>query len=205
LPARDIIVIGASAGGVTALQDILQDLPPNFPAAIFIVLHLSPWHKSYLAAVLSRSGPLPASEAQHGEAIERGRVYVAPTNAHLLIQDGHVEVWKGPRENMHRPAINPLFRSAAVAYGPRVAGVILSGSLDDGSAGLWWVKRHGGLAIVQDPSSAEHADMPVNALRYVDADHVAPLNEIPELLKRQVLRHQENAEDQEELMGPEPN
>jgi len=186
MPGHDIIVIGASAGGIPALQTIALDLPPDLDAAILVVVHLSPWHESRLAEILDRSGPLRASKVLDSERIMPGRIYVAPPNGHIVIEDGHVEVWHGPRENSHRPAINPLFRSAALIYGPRVAGVILSGSLDDGTAGLWWIKRQGGVTIVQDPKTAEHPDMPNSAIQYVDVDYVVPLDKIAVLLAKLV-------------------
>src|SRR5207247_10577502 len=127
--------IGASAGGVPALQELVRRLPADLNASIFVVLHLSPWHKSHLAEILSRAGPLPAEDAMSGAPIERGRIYVAPPNVHLLVESRYLQLWHGPKENLHRPAINPLFRSAAVAYGSRVVGVVLSGSQDDGTAG----------------------------------------------------------------------
>jgi two-component system chemotaxis response regulator CheB len=184
LPAHDIIVIGASAGGIEALIRLVGRLPIDLRASVFIVLHISPWHKSHLAAILDRAGPLPVLEATGGERIKPGRIYVPRPNLHMLVDDGQIELWRGPKENLNRPAINPLFRSAAVAYGPRVVGVVLTGIVDDGSAGLWWIKRYGGVTIVQDPETAQHSDMPRNALEYVDVDFVITLEELPDLLVR---------------------
>jgi two-component system chemotaxis response regulator CheB len=184
LPERNIIVIGASAGGLPALQELVRNLPHNLNASIFIVMHLSPWYKSHLSEILSRSGPLPARQPASGEPIQPGRIYVAPPNLHLLVENSHVEVWPGPKENMHRPAINPLFRSAAVHHGPRVIGVVLSGMRDDGAAGLWWIKRRGGVAVVQDPSTAQYSDMPLSAMEHVNVDYVVNLEEMPGLLAR---------------------
>jgi two-component system chemotaxis response regulator CheB len=181
---RDIIVIGASAGGVQALQQLVQTLPPDLAAAVFVVLHTSPWAPSLLPQILSRSGPLPAAHARDGEGIERGRIYVAPPDHHLLLERDRTVLWKGPKENRFRPAINVLFRSAAGAYGERVTGVILTGALDDGSAGLWWISRQGGVALVQDPDEAQIDEMPRSALTYVSSAYVARLSEMGSFLTR---------------------
>src|SRR5262249_48303535 len=133
---RDIVVIGASAGGVTALKTIAAGLPGDFPGAIFVVLHTTPDAPGLLAQLLERVGPLRAFFPEDGEEILAARIYVAPPNRHLIIRPGHVHLSRGPRENMTRPALNPTFRSAAQSYGPRVVGVILTGTLDDGTAGL---------------------------------------------------------------------
>jgi two-component system chemotaxis response regulator CheB len=134
---------------------------------------------------------LPAFEVRGAETIAPSRIYVAPPNIHILLDDGAVDIWRGPKENSHRPAIHPLFRSAAVRYGPRVIGVVLSGALDGGSAGLWWVKRDGGVTIVQDPKTAEHPDMPRNAIQYVDVDYVVPMDKITGLLSTLVSHRTE--------------
>ena len=183
---RDIIVIGASAGGVQALRQLASELPANLPAAIFVVIHMPPWWESKLPDILGRSGGMQVSVARTDEPIRNGRIYVALADHHLIVDDGRVQLWRGPKENLHRPAINPLFRSAAVTYGDRVIGVILSGSLDDGSTGLWWVKRYDGVAIVQNPQDAEHPDMPRNALEHVAADYVLDAREIGTLLPKLV-------------------
>jgi two-component system chemotaxis response regulator CheB len=115
---------------------------------------------------------------EHGQLIQPGYIYVAPPDFHLLIESSRVQLWRGPRENRQRPSVNVLFRSAAVAYGPRVIGVILSGTLDDGATGLWWVKKHGGVAVVQTPSDAEFEGMPITALEHVDVNEVIPAREI---------------------------
>jgi two-component system, chemotaxis family, protein-glutamate methylesterase/glutaminase len=180
MPKQDVIVIGASAGGVEALQVLAAGLPADLAAAVFIVLHIgngSHGH-SWLAQILSKAGPLRASQAEDGEPIEPGRIYVARPNFHLMVGPGRMQVVDGPKENLARPSINPLFRSAAMAYGPRVTGVILTGMLDDGVAGLAAVKRRGGVAVVQNPDTALHPSMPENALKYVDADYVLDLKEI---------------------------
>jgi two-component system chemotaxis response regulator CheB len=180
---HDIIVIGASAGGVEALRRLALRLPRDLPAAVFVVLHVLPQSRSYLPELL-RNGSFPVTHAVDGQPIELGHIYVAPPNHHLLIEGGHMHLSSGPRENRHRPAVNPLFRSAALAYGPRVIGVILSGNLDDGTVGLWEVKRRGGIAIVQDPEEALHPGMPQSANANVDVDFVVKLDEMPGLLAR---------------------
>jgi two-component system chemotaxis response regulator CheB len=179
--APDIIVIGASAGGVETLRRLVPLLPPDLPVSIFVVLHVLPHTRSYLPEILSRNG-FKVCHAADGSPIERGRIYIAPPNHHLLIEAGHMHLSSGPRENRHRPAVNPLFRSAALAYGPRVIGVILSGNLDDGTAGLWEIKRRSGIAIVQDPEEALHPGMPQSAISNVDVDYVVKLDELPSLL-----------------------
>ena len=184
MPGHDIIVVGSSAGGVEALTTLVARLPHDLPAAIFIVLHLAPEGPSFLAEILSRAGPLPATQMVNGEAITPGRIYVAPPDHHLLVEQGHARVTRGPKENRFRPAVDVLFRSAAYAYGPRVIGVILTGALDDGTAGLWAVKDRGGLAVVQDPQDALHSSMPHSALQYVDVDACLPLAKIAPTLVR---------------------
>jgi len=179
---HDVIVLGASAGGVAALQRLFQELPTDLRAAIFIVLHTSSQGPNLMDGVLGRAGGPPAHFPENHEPIEFGRTYVAPSNHHMLIKDGTVEVATGPKENRHRPAINPLFRSAAHSFGPRVIGVILTGTLDDGAAGLWEIKRRGGITVVQDPDDAEFPDMPTSALANVDIDHVVPLQRLATLL-----------------------
>lgn len=182
IPGRDIIVIGASAGGVQALCAVIQDLPHDLPAAIFVVLHISPDGYSALPAILSRSGRLPASHPADGEVIRSGRVYVAPPDRHLAIRDSHIHLSRNASENGHRPAVDVLFRSAARAYGPRVAGVVLTGNLDDGTVGLAAIKKCGGVAVVQDPQDADYPSMPRSAIANVEVDHVLPLAGIGGLL-----------------------
>ncbi len=155
LQKRDIIVVGASAGGVEALKALVAPLPADLPAAVFVVQHIPPWYQSRLPEILSRAGNLPAAHAVHNQTIEMGNIYVAPPDAHLLLEaEGKIAIWHGPSENRFRPAINPLFRSAGSIYGKRVTGVVLTGLLGDGAAGLWWIKRYGGVAAVQDPLEA---------------------------------------------------
>ena len=183
---RNIIVIGCSVGGVEALQQIVANLPSDFHAAVFVVLHVAPQSKSVLPDILNRSGRLAASHAVDGEAIRPGHIYVAPPDNHLMLERNKVRVVRGPKENRHRPAIDPLFRSAARWFGPRVIGVILTGALNDGSAGLVAIKHYGGLAVVQDPQDAMCSDMPRSAMENVKVDYVVPLSAIPPLLEELV-------------------
>ena len=180
----DIVVIGASAGGIEPLIGLVRDLPAGFPGAVFVVTHVPPYSVSKLPQILGRAGQLPAAHAGNGDRIEPGRIYVAPPDRHLLVRQGWVELTRGPRENHSRPAIDPLFRSAARAYGPRVVGVVLSGALYDGSAGLLAVKGRGGIAVVQDPEDAAVDSMPRSALRHTEADYVLPAREIGAALGR---------------------
>jgi two-component system chemotaxis response regulator CheB len=183
--AHRIITIGASAGGVEALQSLVRELPADLPVPIFVVLHLSADSPGLMPAILSRAGTLVAKHPDDGEAIAPGRIYVAPPDTHMLVDPaGRIRLSRGPKENRFRPAIDPLFRSAAHAFGPRVVGVVLTGALDDGTAGLWAIKRHGGLAVVQDPKDAFVPSMPLSALRYVDVDHCVPLARVAPLLRR---------------------
>ncbi len=183
---HDIIVIGASAGGVEALKQLVHDLPADLHAAVFVVLHVSPYGTSVLPDILNRTGSLTAFHATHKQPIMPQRIYIAPPNYHMLVKPGHVQLTQGPRENGHRPAIDVLFRTAARAYGPRVIGVVLSGVLDDGTVGLLAVKHRGGIAIVQDPADALYSGMPESAIAAVEVDHVAPVSEISSLLTRLV-------------------
>jgi two-component system chemotaxis response regulator CheB len=182
MATRDIIVVGASAGGVHTLEQMVSALPAGLPAAVFVVLHIRSSGNSTLPAILSRAGPLPAYHPKNGDAIQRGRIYVAPPDLHMIIENGHIHLSAGPKENFVRPAVNPLFRSAALSYGPRVIGVVLTGRLDDGTVGLWEIKRRGGIAVVQDPSDAVSPDMPQSALRNVQVDYAVKLSEMGPLL-----------------------
>jgi two-component system, chemotaxis family, protein-glutamate methylesterase/glutaminase len=167
---------------VEALADLATSLPDDLPAAVFVVLHLPATGTSALPEILRRHGPLPAAHVRDGEPIQSGRVYVAPPNHHVVLRTGHVHLSRGPRENGHRPAIDPLFRSAAREYGIRVIGVVLSGTLDDGTAGLLAIKSRGGVAVVQDPEDALYTGMPGNALEHVQVDHVASAASMGKLL-----------------------
>ena len=181
---RNIIVIGASAGGVQALQELMGGLPGQFPAAVFVVVHTSPDSPGILPQILERAGPLPAAHAKNGERIRHGHVYVAPPDSHLLIKHGHVELSRGPSENGFRPAVDPLFRTAARAYGPQVVGVVLSGGMDDGTLGLTHIKKNGGIAIAQDPAEAVFPGMPSSAIAHAAVDYVLGAAEMPALLSR---------------------
>ena len=168
------MVIGASAGGVEVLTRVVKGLPADLGAAICIVLHISPGSPSMLAHILGRAGRLPCRPARDGERLRQGVILVAPPDHHLAIEDGHVRLTVGPRENGHRPAIDVLFRSAAAALDSRVVGVVLSGTRDDGSAGLALIKASGGAAIVQDPKEAMYAGMPASAIANVAVDAIVP-------------------------------
>jgi two-component system, chemotaxis family, protein-glutamate methylesterase/glutaminase len=178
------VVIGASAGGVDALSQLVAGLPSNLPAAVFLVLHVEPSFASRLPELLSARGPLRAKHAIHGEPIVPGRIYIAPPDNQLMLRPGYLHVVRGPKENGHRPAVDALFRTAAMAYGPRVIGVVLTGYHDCGTAGMMSIKARGGLAVVQDPRDATVPEMPQSVVTHVAVDHVAPLREIPGLLSR---------------------
>jgi two-component system chemotaxis response regulator CheB len=182
MPGHDIIVIGASAGGVESLVKLVHDLPANLPAAVFVVLHIPAQIPSLLPNILNRAGLLKALHPTEKTPIERGHIYIAPPDQHLLVKQGYVQVVRGPKENRHRPAIDPTLRSAALAYGPRVIGTILTGALDDGTAGLQAIKHRGGLTVVQDPGDALYPSMPRSALEHVQVDYCVPLAEMGQLL-----------------------
>jgi two-component system chemotaxis response regulator CheB len=179
---RDIIVIGASAGGVTALKDLVKGLPADFGGSVFIVLHIPPYSESRLPWILSNAGLLDAIHPQDGDMIEPGKIYVATNDHHLLVEEGKVRVRRGPKENKFRPSIDALFRSAAYVYRERVIGIILSGMLDDGVSGLWTIKQLGGLAIIQSPEDAEQSQLPDNVRQHVDVDYTLPAAEMGPLL-----------------------
>ena len=178
------MVVGASAGGVEALVGLAASLPADLPAAVFVVLHLPATGTSALPDILSRHGPLAATHVKDGEPIENGRIYVAPPDHHLLLRSGHVHLTRGPRENGHRPAVDTLFRSAAREYASRVIGVVLSGALDDGTAGLLAIKSRGGVAVVQEAKDALYPGMPGSALEHVQVDHVLGVASMGDLLAR---------------------
>ena len=182
MATKDIIVIGSSAGGVDALCRLCSGLPADLPATVLIVQHLSPSARSVLPQLIGRAGALPALAPVDGQAIERGHIYVAGPDHHLLLRDGKVLIRRGPFENRTRPAINALFRSAALAYGSRVVGVVLTGLLDDGTDGLIAIKAAGGTSLVQDPDDAEWPSMPRNAVKRDHVDRIAPLAELADLL-----------------------
>jgi len=180
----DVVVVGASAGGVEALSILARHLPAGFGVPVLVVLHVSPTGISVLPDILDRSGRLRARHAEDGARLEPGCIYVAPPNHHLLVADGKASLTTGPAENGHRPAIDPLFRAAAAAYGARAAGVVLSGALADGTAGLLAIKRAGGATLVQDPREALYPSMPSSAIAHVQPDYVLGVREIAEQLSR---------------------
>lgn len=186
MATRDIIVVGASAGGVEALSKLVAGIPRDFPAAIFVTLHFPTGGISVLPRILSRAGVLPATHPEDGDPIEYGRLYVAPPDRHLLLYRDGIRLIRGPTENSNRPAIDPMFRSAAVAFGHQVIGVVLTGNLDDGTAGLLAIKRAGGIAVVQNPDDAMFASMPSSAMQHLSVDHVADLDDMATLLSRLV-------------------
>jgi len=184
MAAHDIIVIGASSGGIESLMEIVSELPRDLPASVFVVVHVSPSGTTKLPEILTRAGSLPAAHPTDNEPIRPGRIYVAPADLHLLLRNGKIRLVRGPKENNARPAIDATFRTAARSYGPRVIGVVLSGSLDDGTAGLAAIKERGGLALVQDPNDALFPDMPRSALESVAVDYCVSTQEIAPLLVR---------------------
>ncbi|MCP2323059.1 two-component system chemotaxis response regulator CheB [Hamadaea flava] len=179
---RDVVVVGASAGGVEALRALVAGLPGDLPAAVLIVLHVPRSAPSALASILARACSLPVRPAVDGEMLRHGRVYVAVVDRHLLILDNRIRLSRGPSENGHRPAIDPLFRSAARSFGPRVVGVVLSGTRDDGASGLAVVSQLGGITVVQDPADAAYPAMPRAAMNACEVDHVLPIGKIGPLL-----------------------
>src|SRR4051812_10367068 len=199
---NDIVVIGTSAGGVEALSVLVSRLPPDLRASVFVVLHIGSGieGRSYLPEILNNAGPLNAVSACHLQEIREGTIYVAPPDFHLLVRRGHIELSHGPKESRTRPAVNPLFRSAAASYSGRVTGVILTGTLDDGVAGLAEIKRRGGVAIVQDPSTAAFPDMPASAIEKVDVDYVIPLAQIAGIIA-ELSKAERTATEREEPVG----
>ena len=185
---RDIIVIGGSSGATTPLKAILGRFPADLPAAVFIVLHIPARSTGMLALVAGAAGPLPVRQAEDGMRIERGFVYIAAPDHHMILASGVIRLGCGPRENMVRPAIDPLFRSAAISYGSRVIGVVLSGLLNDGASGLNAIKRCGGVAVIQDPGDAIADEMPRRAMEATNIDlsvSVAKLGDVLSDLARQ--------------------
>src|SRR5262249_42670923 len=180
---RDLIVIGASLGGFDALPRLVEGLPEDLPAAVLVVQHISPNAPSYLAERLNRAGPLQATQAIDGERLRPGRIYVGVPNRHLMIEHDQIRLSRGPKESHARPSIDVLFRSAALYAGPRAIGLILTGRLDDGTAGLWAIKDRGGIAIVQSPQEAAHSSMPESAIAHVAVDYTLPISDIPNILR----------------------
>jgi len=191
----NVVVVGASAGGVSSLMQLVANFPRDLEAAVAVALHVPEEAPSALPSILTRKGPLPATHACDGEPLEHGKIYVAPPGLHLLVKRRTVRTVNGPNENGHRPAVDPLFRSAARAHGHRVIGVVLSGSLDDGTAGLYAVKRHGGAALVQDPKDAMFDGMPTSAIEHVDVDFIGDTSALAaEIVRRTRLLDSEPAE-----------
>lgn len=186
MASRDIVAIGGSLGSSSVLRRILAGLPADLPGSVLIVTHVPSNSTGYLSEALNSAGPLPVSQAVDGQTVERGHVYVAAPNRHLLVTRGAIILGTGPRENLSRPAIDPLFRSAALAFGPRVIGVVLTGLLNDGAAGLHAIKSLGGLTVVQHPLDAEAPDMPRAALETLEVDHVGRVDELAGLITRLV-------------------
>jgi len=182
MTAQNVFVIGASAGGVVALKRLVGALSPDLPAAIFVVLHVRSDTESLLPRILNSSGPLKAAHAVDDQIIENSKIYIAPPDHHLVLEKDRVRLTRGPKENRHRPAVDVLFRSAARAYGEQVVGVVLTGFLDDGTAGLMSIKLRGGVAVIQDPADAQYPAMPRSALENVDVDYCMPLDEIGPLI-----------------------
>jgi two-component system, chemotaxis family, protein-glutamate methylesterase/glutaminase len=201
----DVVVVGASAGGVEALTLFASALPPDFPVPVLVVLHVPPTGLSVLPDILSRAGPLRATHADDGEELAAGHLYVAPPNSHLLVNDGKVELTRGPVENGHRPAIDPLFRSAAAVYDSRAVGVVLSGALDDGTAGLYAIKQAGGATLVQDPAEALYPGMPSSAIAYAQPDYVLPVGELVEQLVELTSTPNGGRLEEEAMTEPAPN
>ena len=194
MPVQRIVVIGASAGGIVALKALVSRLRSDFPVPVLMAMHVASDHKSLLPSILSRAGDLIAVQAEDGQALAPGRIYVAAPGFHLLAGRERLRVSNGPKENGFRPSVDVLFRSAAYHWGARSIGVVLSGSMDDGSSGLYAIKRMGGIAVVQDPRDAEYSDMPLSALSRASVDHKAAAGEIGALLNEVALQP----------AGPEP-
>ena len=194
---RNIIVIGASSGGFSVIRELIRSLPGDIEAAIFIVWHMAPDIEGILPQSLNKLSTLHAANAIDHEPIVNGRIYVAPPDRHLLLEKNEVRVTRGPKENRFRPAVDPLFRSAAYVFGARVIGIILSGALDDGTAGLWSIKQRGGIAIVQHPAEAEVPGMPESALREVNVDYTLRTSEMGPLLTKLVQTEADQESEQQ--------
>lgn len=191
---RDIIVIGTSMGGVDALPRLIAGLPADLRAAVLIVQHMAAREPNFLAELLDRSGPLPVRQAVDGEPLQLGRIYVPVPDHHLMLENNRIRLTHGPKESHARPSIDVLFRSAAYFGGPRVIGIILTGNLDDGTAGLWAIKDRGGIAMVQSPQEARYPSMPTSARKHVRVDYTLPLDDIPNVLRSLTREHIELGE-----------
>jgi len=190
VPARDIVTIGGSAGSISVLEEIIAALPANLEACLIIVVHLAPRDRNVLPEIFANKSRLPVMQALNGDRIQPGRIYTAPPDRHLLIADDHIHLARGPKEGLHRPSINVTFRSVAARYGPRVVGVLLSGMLDDGAAGLWEIGNRGGITIVQNPREAQYPSMPLNALQDAIVNYQLNGSEIGPLIGR-IVRGEE--------------
>jgi two-component system chemotaxis response regulator CheB len=209
VPKNNIIVIGASAGGIAPVRALLSKFPKSIPAAIFIVVHTSPDGPGMLATVLNRATDLSVVDPEDGMLVQDGCVYVAPPDYHLLVDGAHVRLSHGPREHRFRPAVDPLFRTAARHYGERAIGIVLSGHMADGTHGLSLIKKAGGIAIVQDPDEAEVPAMPLNAMRRGQVDYVLPVDEIPRvitglLMNGRPARRQKSSPQRPTIEAPSP-
>lgn len=193
MPNRDVLAIGTSAGGVEALRFLASEFPPDLPASVVMVIHLSAHFESTLDSILTQAGPLPAHFAEDGMKMERGRIYIGPPDSHLLVDGEKLRLGQGARENNTRPAIDPLFRSVALCCGHRAVGAVLTGTLGDGASGLHTLHEYGGLTVVQDPSDAAFSAMPTAALTKFKPDHVTGLAAMPALLRRLMNQPQGNS------------
>ena len=198
-----IVVIGASAGGIEALRAVLEGLADSVPAAIAAVIHIGPY-AAQLPGSLHNATKLPIRYAEDGEILQTGTVYLAPPDRHLLVNDTTLTLSHGPRENFTRPAVDPLFRSAAEYFGPVTIGLILSGNLSDGTAGLWEIKRRGGIAIVQDPAEAEYPGMPQSASQHVPVDYCVSAKDIGALISKLAVQLAAKAPASRESVGEKP-
>jgi two-component system chemotaxis response regulator CheB len=183
MAGRDVVVVGGSAGGIEAVSRLVRGLLPGYPGSLFVVIHFPGSVRSILPQILSRAGPLPARHAVDGEPVEPGRIYVAQPDYHLVLHSGYIRLTRDPKEHNSRPAVDPLFRSAARSYGPRVVGIVLSGNLSDGTAGLLAIKQAGGIAVIQRPDTARYPGMPLSAMEHAAADYVVPPSDMSELIQ----------------------
>jgi two-component system chemotaxis response regulator CheB len=203
MASRDIIVIGASAGGFDAIAKLVAGFPADLPAAVFVTVHVTGKSDGILPGIIARSGPLHADHARDGETIKHGQVYVAPPDYHLLLCRGSVQLSHGPRENLQRPCINAMFRSAAAAYGDRVSGVLLTGLLDDGSAGLWEIQQKNGATVVQEPEEATFRSMPDSAIRGLNVQYIVRLAEMAPLLTKLATMDYSSPPSSHQSLAPE--